>query len=301
MKKIKLNFLFFLLLIGSNLLWVVCVYMYKTKHKLIKFQSDVKIKQNNNKSLFTDFSKTNKEKSLPDIYACVMFRIWDKDEFAMSNADILDWIHYMRWSGVNHFLMYDNCHDLSECQTNLISEPGVVYQRWPDLNYANAQSSAITHCMSVVRQSDHDAWVISCDLDEYAFSPQDKMRGHLQRQILSQSNDTSQILIRTVFFGGQNMHKREINVPIMGYYTMKRAYAEDHYHRTKPLFRVSLTSSIQPNIVHEMLMTHGKTEIMNPSLLRLNHYWGNRLYETENELVRDTEILVALQDMYKKV
>lgn len=80
-----------------------------------------------------------------------------------------------------------------------------------------------------------------------------------------------------------------------------RAYAEDHYYRTKPLFRASLTSLVQPNIVHEMLMTHGKTEIMDPNLLRLNHYWGNRLYETENELVKDTEILVALQDMYKKV
>jgi hypothetical protein len=215
------------------------------------------------------------------IHACVMFRIFPEDEFHMSPHDILDWIDYLRSAGVTHFHLYDNCQQPSECQDQLVLQ-NTVYQHWPEPNYATAQISAIQHCIRSVEQ----AWVLSCDLDEYPFSKVDNHTGFLTRIVQAQPQDVSQILLRSMFFGGKNLHRSStVHEPMMDFFKYHYPEPEGEHHRTKPLFRSERTSQQQPNIVHEMIMQTGRTVVADPNQLRLNHYWGARLDKPLAELV----------------
>ena len=228
----------------------------------------------------------------PEIHACVMFRIWPGDEFFMSSLDLRDWIRFARWSGVRHVHLYDNCQADSECQTNFSGVPGVHYQKWQKPHYATAQTSAMWDCISTVGANSPSAWVLSCDIDEYPWSVSDKMPNHLQRRLGSYPNDTSQILMRSMFFGGRGTERpRNRHVSISEHYVYRHEAAEGERHRTKPLFKAALADMAQPNIVHEIAMSAGQTVVADPQVFRLNHYWGLRLDRPVSELVRDVELV----------
>jgi hypothetical protein len=230
--------------------------------------------------------------TMPEIYACAMFRIWPGDEFSMSYLDLLDWLGYVRWSGVKHIFLYDNCHVDSECQTNASALPYVTYIKWQSAHYASAQTSAIEHCLSNVRLTAPDAWALLCDIDEYPFSLKDKVANHLQRRILGFPNETSQILMRSMFFGGRGTERpKNRHVSLLEHYTHRHARPEGERHRTKQIFKAALAGREQGNIVHEMAMESGTTVVADPEDLRLNHYWGYRLDIPLSELVRDNLIV----------
>lgn len=222
------------------------------------------------------------------IHSCVMFRIWKDDEFKMSTEDLSDWINYLRWSGVSYFYLYDNCQQESECQYRFSNSSHIQYTKWSNPNYRLAQISAIENCIERLKPLPK-SWVLSCDLDEYPFHTKDKKSNHLIRLIQSQTNSTSQILLRSMFFGGRDLQRPTgRHEPLTSFFMYRAQVAEGEHHRTKPLFIASYADNQQSNIVHEITMLQGQTVIPDPNLIRLNHYWGSRLDKPVSELVLDS-------------
>lgn len=186
-------------------------------------------------------------------------------------------------------LFNDNCQTDAECQVNISALPYVTYAKWQSSHYPSAQTSAIEKCISNVKLTAPSAWVLSCDIDEYPFSVSDTSPNHLQRRIVSFQNDTSQILMRSMFFGGTGTNRpRNLHVSLLEHYTYRHVQAEGRWSRTKPIFKAALAGENQNNIVHEISMKSGQTVVADPDLLRLNHYWGNRLNYPFSELKLDT-------------
>ena len=223
------------------------------------------------------------------ILACTMFRIWQGDQFGMTRKHLKDWISYLYWAGVTHVRLYDHCHHHDECQTNIRN---IDYIRWQSTDYASAQIAAIRDCISNALAKNF-TWVLSCDIDEYPFSPVDPLNGFLSRLIHSLSSSTSQILLRSMFFGEQNGTPLKSNQSIHARYLYRTRIPEGEHHRTKSIFMPSRVAEFQPNIVHELLMQTGDTVVAAHEKARLNHYWGYRLEIGKDDLVFDSSLAQA--------
>lgn len=85
--------------------------------------------------------------------------------------------------------------------------------------------------------------------------------------------DVSQVLLQTIFFGGPP-------VPGEVFLPRKYVYRSDHTEgprkRTKPIFRVAASQPMAFRQVHKMRMAGGRTLVIEPSVMRSNHYWGVR-------------------------
>ena len=240
------------------------------------------------------FLTSQEDKSdAPKILVCAMFRIWQGDQFGMKRKHLKDWISYLYWAGVTHMRLYDHCHHDNECQINLRN---IEYVRWQSTDYASAQITAIRDCISNALAHNF-TWVLSCDIDEYPFSPVDPLNGFLSRLIHSLSSSTSQILLRSMFFGEKSGTPLKSNESIHARYLYRAKIPEADHHRTKPIFMPSRVAEFQPNIVHEMVMLTGDTLVAAPEKARLNHYWGYRLEIGKENLIFDSSLPEAWMDL----
>jgi hypothetical protein len=221
------------------------------------------------------------------VLACAMFRIWPGDLFRMRGRHVKDWVGYMKWAGATRVRMYDNCHSEDECQGFLRESSD--YVKWPRVEYAGAQRDAIQDCIDTAK-SENITWVLSCDIDEYPFSLVDRRAGFITRLIASQSPHVSQILFRSMFFGGSDGVPLNESDALYDHFVYRATSAEGEHHRTKPLFIASFAASHQPNIVHEMVMDKGVTNVADLEIARLNHYWGFRLDRPRDVLVLDRSV-----------
>lgn len=287
MKYARLNKIQLLFFIFCNFIFIQNLYMSTST-------IDQKLYQNNNN--FQDMNTSQKKhrvEIISEIHACVMFRVWPGDEFAISYHDINDWMKYIFKAGVQTIHFYDNCQSTSECQSHLQQSENVEYKRWTQPNYPTAQISAITDCIDNVKKKSPSAWILSCDLDEYPFSFEFKNSGFLNHLVSIQPNETTQLLIRSWFFGGKHTERpKDKHIPIIEHYTYRYHSPEDKHHRTKPLFKPIHAKTNQKNIVHEIEMDTGETVVQDTDVLRINHYWGNRLDIETNSLIFDDSIVV---------
>jgi hypothetical protein len=220
-----------------------------------------------------------------NISACIMYRLWEGDEFGMTHHHLRHWVEYMRdRAGVRHITGYCNSRDVQSCSMHLFH----AWKHWPEQDYPTAQRTANMDCIA----SAQGQWLIICDVDEYPFMPGDTAPGFLQR-FLHSSRPISQFLLRTLFFG-QRGKRVGPNQTLMEAYPYRMPTAEGSGGRTKALFRPDLVADMhqQNNIVHAMVMREGNTFVPDPeNELRLNHYWGYRLDKDTSELVLDGSLL----------
>jgi hypothetical protein len=131
--------------------------------------------------------------------AAVMFRIFDADKEQFTLRDVQEWMAVLRFAGVEHFYIFDQCHNESECQRSLGRYPYnayVTYRRWPppsqysyvhpphtweQEDYMRAQQSAYMHAATAFGGC--STWQIVLDIDEYPYSRTDTRAGFLTRVI----------------------------------------------------------------------------------------------------------------------
>jgi hypothetical protein len=234
------------------------------------------------------------------LHAAIMIRIWPGDAYGMTANHLTQWIMYMRYAGVLLFRVYDNCIVESECLSLTSEVDGVTieYIRWPsDGTYATAQISMLEDSL---RRSYNDeqqlkktgnVWVLHLDVDEYPFMPSDMKCGFLLRAINNVTTTTDQLVMRTIFFGGQAIPEMQVGPtePLITKYIYRLLYAESRNQRTKYMARASATINVQHyNIVHDLSVS---SQYADPTVLRVNHYWGPRLNRTFEELIKDDSII----------
>lgn len=208
-----------------------------------------------------------------------MYRLFKEDTMNLTVEHVANWVHYMRYAGVCSFAVYDNCHDKSECRDPRPLLPGVqlAYTEWPEKEYFRAQYTAYHDALEAARSAGvPGAWMIQHDFDEFPVFPQhmDKMEpGYLLKYVDALPPDVSQVIIQTMFYGGPPV-RGEVYLPRK--YTYRSDHTEGPRERTKPIFRIAASRPMAFREVHRMRMAEGKTLVVDPGVLRSNHYWGTR-------------------------
>mmetsp|Transcript_317 Transcript_317/g.447 ORF Transcript_317/g.447 Transcript_317/m.447 type:complete len:300 (+) Transcript_317:121-1020(+) len=297
--------LFLLLLL---LLLLICQLSYrwhlsmKNNQKCSKISLKIGRQAHQNKITF--------KPDLPQLSAVLLFRLFHGDSLRFTVNDLHHWLDYMRFAGIDHFYLYDNCHSDEECIPDLGRLPDATYIKWQIKDYKEAQTPAYNHHL----QAHHPqaSYEIILDMDEYPFIPSNTKTNFLKHYALQ--NGKRQVLLRTVFFGGPPSSSERWRVLR---YFLRRPKAEEE-GRTKPLYQppeVNFRDGIHN--LHQMLlyptneiideepfkyspydimMGYDKTE--DESILRLNHYWCERL-QNDSMLQYDNSISAIVEQIKK--
>lgn len=247
--------------------------------------------------------------------AVVLFRLFSKDALHFNRNDLDQWMTYMSYAGVDHFYLYDNCLAESECQRDVAKRPDVTYVQWSHTDYMTSQTPAYNHHLQAhYPQANFE---ILIDIDEFPFKPNDTDQGFLQRHVLHRNK--SQLLLRTIFFGGpatttaNNSSETSNSKELwrVNRYIHRRSVAEKE-SRTKPIYQPSQVDSRGSTNLHEMKMRYtqelslandlpiddpqvspydkymGFDMAEDPNVLRLNHYWCERMAPQPTDVFDDS-------------
>lgn len=247
----------------------------------------------------------------PQLSAVLFFRIFDDDSLHFTVDDLHHWLEYMRFAGVDHFYLYDNCHTDKECVTDLGRLPDSTYIKWQILDYDKAQTPAYNHHLRT--HYPQASYEIVLDMDEYPFMPSNTKRNFLKDYALRKGR--RQVLLRTVFFGGQPLPSESSDQWRILRYILRMPIAEAD-GRTKPLYQppeVNYRDGIHN--LHQMLL-YPKDELTDEEpfqyspydrimgydisedehILRLNHYWCERL-QNHSVLQHDDSISAVVEQI----
>ena len=231
-----------------------------------------------------------------------MLRIWPSDAFRMSARHLDDWLAYMAFAGVSEVRVYDHCLHPSECLGLKAYYAGLVvhYIPWHShATYSAAQLKAYDDSIGQARlyHGDRTLWLMHLDVDEYPFSPLDTRPGFLVRFIAHLPPNVSQVVMRSLFFGGPPDLVTAADRPLPLQFVHRHTEAEAPSQRTKYMARVgAIVPHGQDNLVHRLRVNEADL-VPEPDALRVNHYWGFRLGKPFASLILDR----TLHDLFPSV
>ena len=242
----------------------------------------------------------NLDKSLDDCYtwcqlerktkppyfltAVLLVRIYDTDKAKLTSEEMLQWLMYLRYAGVEHVYIYDAYVFTNESQRNVlrffIDEDYVTYIDWHNRAFPysikGTQISAYQDCIEKWGKS--STWQTAIDIDEYPFSPNDPKPGFLRRFLSSYSDSkyrnqrVSQISMQNFLFLGKPLDKKFH--PLLIDRILRRTPGVSN-HLVKSIYRPGEVSNAD---VHRHFLLNGKISVdADVKVLRMNHYWGARL------------------------
>ena len=216
--------------------------------------------------------------------AVLLVRIYVKDKAQLSSREMLQWLLYLRYAGVEHVYVYDAYVFANESQRDalgpLIDEEYVTYIDWHHRAYPYSihwtQISAYQDCID--KWGRNSTWQTAIDIDEYPFSPNDTKPGFLQRFVSSfnlskfVSQEISEICIQNFLFLGkpldENLHPLLID-------RILRRTPDVSNALVKPIYR---PEKVWKARVHRNRLAYNEISVnADEKVLRLNHYWGARL------------------------
>lgn len=235
-----------------------------------------------------------------DLSAVVVLRLFSGDALHFDRTDLKQWMTYMKYAGVDHFYIYDNCLRESECQREYLAQRSdVTYVQWSHSDYMSFQTPAYNHHLQT--HLPRSKFETLLDIDEFPFMAQDSEPGFLKRHVLRRNDP--QLLVRTLFFGGPPSNPHSQSSPWrVARYTHRREHAEIE-SRTKPIYQPDLVDSRGSTNLHEMRLRYvepserrtAAAEVLSddpnvslydkymgydmaedPNVLRFNHYWCER-------------------------
>jgi len=252
---------------------------------------------------------------LYNLGAVAMFRVnFTDDALKFSRPEVEQWMAYLSYAGVQHFFLYDNCQQESECQEWLQDDPRVSYTKRNSISYQRAQlSTYMEHWQSPDAQLSE--FEIVLDIDEYPFMPNDREANFLVRFARKALREEDQVLLQTIFFGSQSgPDDKEHPWRVMRY--LHRTAEVISSGRTKYLYRPEMVNDQHQHKIwgiHQLAMkSESRTQIRadkpgdltvhrikaDPAVIRLNHYWCERM--GADATVFDDSIRPLVQDIRKQ-
>ena len=212
--------------------------------------------------------------------AVLLVRIYSSDLAKLSTRELMQWLYYLKYAGLEHVYVYDAYVFNNESQKNalgfLIKEGFVTYVDWSHKAYpysiTGTQESAYQHCLD--NWGNQSEWQVSIDIDEYPFCPHDTKPNFLQRFIANfsrQRPDVSQITMQNFLFLGKPLSDKEHPLLID---RLKRRTRRPANALVKPIYK---TTQVIKTHVHHHHLRYGISEDADKYQIRLNHYWGARL------------------------
>ena len=227
--------------------------------------------------------------SKPPYFLTAVFyvRIYENDKSELTTADIIYWLEYLRYAGVEHVYMYDNWRLPGEQQRELldalIGEGFLTYTDWtkerePYVTYTRAYQ----HCID--NYGSDSTWQVAIDIDEYPFSPSDAGPGFLHRFLKKFSREypsVSEITMLNYLHLGMKDHTKK--------YLFAKLWRHMHGPSNEPIYKPSEVNKVQ---LHHNVLRQGLSRDAPREHMRLNHYWGARLQNwgpDTDEILEKTE------------
>ena len=253
-----------------------------------------------NTALVTSITKVthpanNMLSTLPTINAVLLVRIYAKDKAKWGRREIDQWLQYMRYAGIGRVYMYDAYHSKTESlQQWSLQYPFVTYIDWSahsnPYSIKRTQVAAYQHAIDTYGSASD--WQIAFDMDEYPFSPIDTTAAFLRRVVHNLAvPGTSELSVKNfLFLGNSTSGSTEWVVERIVRRTIGPANNLD-----KPIYR---PHNVRAQVHHNKLIS-GRSVDVDPSLLRMNHYWGQRL-ENWGEPCTGVKGCLTFEEMIKK-
>jgi len=212
--------------------------------------------------------------------AVLLVRIYSSDLAKLSTRELMQWLYYLKYAGIEHVYVYDAYVLKNESQKNalefLIKEGFVTYVDWSHnafpYSVTGTQESAYQHCLD--NWGNQSKWQASIDIDEYPFCPEDTKPNFVQRFINTfsrQRPDVSQITMQNFLFLGKPLSDKEHPLLID---RLRRRTPRPANALVKPIYK---TTQVTETHVHHHDLRTGISEDADGNQIRLNHYWGARL------------------------
>ena len=212
--------------------------------------------------------------------AVLLVRIYAKDLPQLTSREMLQWLMYLRYAGVEHVYVYDAYIFANESQRDalapLIDEEYVTYIGWHHRAFPysidGTQVAAYQDCID--RYGKNFKWQTAIDIDEYPFSVKDKKPGFMKRFISAFSErykTVSEISMNNYLFLGKPLDDK--SRPLLIDRIWRRTPSPGN-NLVKPIYQ---PLKIMAASVHHNVLRHGMCLVAGDNELRMNHYWGARL------------------------
>lgn len=217
-----------------------------------------------------------------------------------------EWVDYHTLSGVEHFYLYEN-NSTPDAKIAAVLAPyirdGIVThilwpypyvfynykfrKIWPNDAFSYTQLPQINH--SLYKCAAETEWLLSCDVDEYFYSP----RGMKLTEAIAAvdvAKDVSSIRMKGYWFGGT-----PDEVVRAGSDGVLRTFIRSEKHPTSACKCIFNTATVRLASVHNSLIHDTKEVTVSPDILHFNHYralgWKKRLDGHFAREVKNTDIL----------
>ena len=204
--------------------------------------------------------------------AALMVRIYAHDKAELKVAHLLQWIHFVRYAGVDHVYLYDAYQkDDEKLQTHVSPFEFVTYHDWsehgkPEFTLEGTQVTAYQHAID--NYGDAYVWHMALDIDEYPTSEADIEPDFLYRYLSKVTDEgiSEIVLPNYLLVGGMN---RDENMWMGERYT--RLFLEPDT-LCKPIYR---PRQVRAQVHHNSIIT-GHSIIADRNAMRLSHFQGAR-------------------------
>ena len=214
--------------------------------------------------------------------AVLLVRIYVKDKAQLSSREMLQWLMYLRYAGVEHVYIYDAYVFANESQRDalgpLIDEEYVTYINWHHRAFPysidGTQIAAYQDCID--RYGKNFKWQTAIDIDEYPFSVKDKNQGFMKRFISAFSErykNASEISMNNYLFLGKPLDDK--SRPLLIDRIWRRTPSPSN-NLVKPIYQ---PLKIKAASVHHNILRQGTCLLAGDYEMRMNHYWGARLQD----------------------
>jgi len=214
------------------------------------------------------------------ITAMVMVRLYRLDPSEMTTVELIQWLQYFYYAGVDHVYFYDSFSELCESQI-LALQPFVelgmlTYVDWHDYNPFFLEDTKIVGFQHNIDHYGREyEWQLQFDIDEYPFHPRDTEPGFLHRLLFNTPHSYSQVLFNNYIFHGWRDWDKEFLVEQLDL----RISSIAKKNLVKPAFRVD---QVKRAGIHQNVMKGNGNQRQKEA--RMNHYWGPRVLDHKPEI-----------------
>ncbi len=236
------------------------------------------------------------------LVAFILVRLYKKDKQKWTSVELVQWIQYLRWAGVEKMFFHDNYSNPEERMQALlqplIDEGFLVYTDWSHKHPYDIDGTQMAAYRDALARMGQAEWMFHMDMDEYPLDTS----GNTTRNFLWHTFDsiraerprTGAILATNMVWVGQFDYTRELVIDRLHTRLDTRLN-----HLTKPVYYVPAISGLG---VHTPVVQSGFEVVESPRFY-MAHLWGLRVGEFSPTLppqwrgrVRNTTELDAMRD-----
>ncbi|XP_038066058.1 uncharacterized protein LOC119736118 [Patiria miniata] len=227
---------------------------------------------------------TSKKQNTTDhkyfLTAVLLVRIYASDPAKLTTREMMQWLQYLNYAGVQHVYVYDAYFYKKESQRKklgcFIKNGYVTYVDWshkarPKYTIAGTQVAAYQKCLD--KYGHEFAWQVAIDIDEYPYCPGDHEAGFLDRavrKIAKTKPNVVEISMLNYLYLGKPLNDsvHPLLIDRLWRRTIQRANA-----LVKPIYQPKGIAAA--NVHHNSLRRGYVNFTPKAKWLRMSHFWGD--------------------------